>query len=102
MPLSRESLRDQVRLSSNPARLRKPAFLVIDRAQDLQARGDANGGEVLVATAVALIAMCESANMPLQDVMTKATNIMAAVDGPFTSHLQAIRAYASTELLGKD
>lgn len=92
--LSRQGLNDQVRLASSPARLRKPAFLVIDALQ----RGEVTGGEQLLATAVALRAMCESANVSLDEVLTRAGLFMRDVDGPFTSHLQAVRDYAAKEL----
>jgi hypothetical protein len=92
--LSRYALTDQVRLAASPARLRRPAFLVIDALQ----RSEVTGGEQILGTAVALLAMCESANVPLQDVLTRAANITADVEGPFTSHLQAVRDFAAKEL----
>lgn len=100
--LSPQTIRDQLRLAGNPARLRIPTFAVIDRAQALQGNGMCTGGELILSTALALIAMCETVNLPIQDVMTKATNMLADVDGPFTSHIQAVRDYAGRELLGKE
>lgn len=98
LSLSMESLADQVRLASNPAALRRPAFRIIDALQNQQ--GIANGEKVL-ATAVALVAMCESAGLSFDDVLTKARNIMADVEGPFTAHLQAVRDYARDQLRGR-
>lgn len=95
--LSLNGLSDQVRLCSNAARLRKPAFLVIDALQnDLKS----TGGEKIVAAAVALIAMCQSTNVNFNDVVAKALNIMGDVEGPFTAHLQAVRDYARHNLRG--
>lgn len=98
--LSAQTIRDQIRLANNPARLRVPAFALIDRAQNLQQH--VTGGELVLSTAIALVAMCQTANIPLQDVMTKATNMLADTEGPFTTHLQAVRDYAANELLGKE
>lgn len=92
--LSRHGLTDQVRLASSPARLRRPAFAVIDAIQ----RTQVTGGEQVLGVALALKAMCESANVPLDEVLTKVTNLMADAEGPFTSHVAAIRDFASQEL----
>jgi hypothetical protein len=94
LTLSRHGLTDQVRLASSPARLRRPAFAVIDGLQ----RSQVTGGEMLLGTAVALVAMCESANVPLAEVLAKATRICGEVEGPFTSHLQSVRDFATNEL----
>ena len=89
-----EHIADQVALFNNPARLRVPAFSVIDALQ----RASRRPGEQILATAVALIAMCESANLNFNDVVAKAIRVMADVEGPFTGQLQAVRAYAANEL----
>lgn len=94
LTLSRHGLSDQVRLASSPARLRRPAFAVIDGLQ----QSEVTGGEQLLGAAVALVAMCESANVPLTEVLAKATRIMGDVEGPFTAHLQSVRDYAAHEL----
>jgi hypothetical protein len=94
LTLSREGLADQVRLASSPARLRRPAFMVIDALQ----RSEVTGGEQLLSLAVTLRAMCESANVPLGEVLSRAASITADVEGPFTAHLQAVRDFASKEL----
>ena len=86
------TVRDQLRFLANPARLRVPAFRVIERVQDH------TPGEQVLATAVALIAMCQSANISLHDVLTTAGNVLADVEGPFTTHLQAVRDYAAGEI----
>lgn len=94
--LSRNGLADQIRLANNPARLRVPAFQIINALQQVRA----TGGEQVVGTAVALIAMCESAGVPLTEVITRAARIMGDVEGPFTAHLQSVRDYARNELRG--
>lgn len=89
------TIRDQVAFFNNPARLRKPAFMVINRVQDFVP------GEQILGTAVALIAMCETLNLPLQDVLTKAVRVLSDVDGPYTEQIKAIRDYARNELTGE-
>ena len=98
MRFSRESLSDQIALHSTPSRLRKPAFAVINGLQGV----DAKPGEQVLGTAVALMAMCQSANINLDGLMTKARSIMGDVEGPFTAHLQSVRDYAANELLKGD
>ena len=94
MALSLNGLSDQVRLANNPRQIARSAFLVIDR---LQGSG-ANGGEQIVATAVALIAMCQSANVPLGDVMAQASRLVGPAEGPFSPYLRSLRDYATNEL----
>jgi hypothetical protein len=62
---------------------------------------NAKPGEQVLGTAVALMAMCQSAGVSVDDVMRKAMRMMGDVEAPFTAHLQAVRDYASNELLGK-
>jgi hypothetical protein len=50
--------------------------------------------------ALALVAICESANVSLSDVIAKAVRMTAPTDGPFVPHIQAIRDYAARELAG--
>jgi hypothetical protein len=87
-------IRDQIAMFSDASRLRRPAFAVIDGLQ----QSDAIPGDQILGAAVALLAMCESANVPFHDVVTKAANAMSVVEGPFTSHLQSVRDYARREL----
>lgn len=86
------TVRDQLRFLSNPARLRGPAFNVIARVQDH------TPGEQILGTAVALIAMCESANISLQDVIEHARNAMSHAEGPYSAHVQAVRDYSASEI----
>jgi hypothetical protein len=85
-------IRDQIAFLCNAARLRVPAFSVLTRIQDF------TPGEQVLGTAVALVAMCESANLSLNDVITTARTVMADADGPFTSHIRAVRDYAANEI----
>lgn len=95
MPISKGSLHDQIRLHSSPARLRVPAFQIINALQ----KTNRPGGEQMLAAAVALVAMCEATNFPLYDLIKKAVSISGDVEAPFTSHLQSVRDYANGELL---
>lgn len=90
--ISAPAIRDQIAFFSSPARLRVPAFRVIDRMQDR------TPGEQLLGTAVALVAMSEAIGLPLNDLLTVAHNVMRDVEGPFTYHVQAIRDYAKNEI----
>ena len=94
MALSLNGLSDQVRLASNPQKLARSAYLVIDRLQ----QSEASGGEQVVATAIALIAMCQSSGVPLGDVLAKASNLVGPADGPFSPYMRALRDYATNEL----
>lgn len=84
---------DQLSFLCNPARLRQPAFSVISRVQNF------TPGEQLLGAAVALVAMCESANINLGDVIARARNVMADTEAAHTSHVQAIRDYAANEIM---
>lgn len=90
--ISPDSVRDQVVFAASPARLRVPAFTVIDRIQNY------TPGEQLLGTAIAVVAMAEATGMSLHDLLTIARNCMAHVEGPFSHHVQAIRDYAKHEL----
>lgn len=72
--------------------LRAAVFSVLNRMQD------AKPSIQLLATAVALRAMAESLNLDLSDLMQQASNVLRAADGPFGTHIQAIRDYAAGEL----
>ena len=88
------TVRDQIRFLTNAARLRPAAFAVIDKVQGL------TPGEQILGAAVALIAMTQSAGINLNDVMSTAGRVMADVDGPFNTHLKAIRDFAHHEIAG--
>jgi hypothetical protein len=85
-------IRDQLSFLCNPARIRKPAFAVISRLQNF------TPGEQVLGTAVGLIAICESANISLDDVITRARNIIRDAEASHTSHIQAIRDFAANEI----
>lgn len=89
-------IRDQLRFLCNAARLRLPAFMVIQRIDMC------TPGEQILGTAVALVAMCEGASININDVMANAQNVIGDAAGPFTSHVQAVRAYAQGELARGD
>lgn len=73
-------------------RLQRSRNRVIERVQD------STPGEQILGTAVALMAMCESANVHLGDVLTFAGRVMHDAEGPFTSHVQAVRDFAAGEI----
>jgi len=85
-------VRDQIRFLLNPARVRRPAVAALSRVQDF------TPGEQIVGLAVALRAVCESANISLEDVMAVSANIMRDAEGAHTHHIQAIRDFAANEI----
>lgn len=91
---STDGIRDQIALFNAPARLRVPAFRIIDVLQ----KSNRRPGEQMLAAAVTLVAMCEAINYPLSDLIAKAVRVTSDVEGPFTAHLQAVRDYAANEL----
>lgn len=90
--ISAASVSDQVRLASNPARLRAPAFRVIDRLQGYRP------GEQLLGAGVALVAMADAIELDLHSLIATARNVMAHADGPYSEQIAAIRDYAKNEL----
>jgi hypothetical protein len=42
--------------------------------------------------------MCESAGISMQDVLQIAGRVMRDAEGPFTSHVQAVRDFARNEI----
>lgn len=90
------TVRDQISFLSNPDRLRKPAFAVIDRLDGYLP------GEQMLGAAVALVAMCEAVNVSPHELITRAINCMSHADGPFTYHVKAIRDYAANEILRRE
>jgi len=84
--------RDGISLLSNPARLRGPAFQIINRMQHIRPEHQVLG------TAVALVAITETLNIDLSVLIGQAKRVLADVDGPYTEHIQAIRDFAANEM----
>jgi hypothetical protein len=94
--LKRHTVRDQLSFLSDPGRIRKPAFVVVDRIDGY------SPGEQLLGTAVALVAMSQAINVPLAELIQRAMNVMGHADAAFTYHVKAIRDYATNEILRRD
>lgn len=77
----------------SPAQVQPAAFRIIDRLQRL------DPAVQITATAVALCAMAETLGLRMRDVIVVAENTLRDSEGPFTTHIQAIREYAKGELL---
>lgn len=92
--LSASGVRDRIGMVS-PAQVMVPAFQILDRMQRL------DPAVQLTATAVALCAMAESIGYDMAEIITVAENTLRDCEGPFTTHIQAIREYAKGELLGE-
>lgn len=97
MSKSMRDLRSQVSECNSPARLRYPAFCIVNALQDTAQNGY-NGAEQVLGTAVALMALCESSGLRLQDVLTRAGRMMNNAEAPFTAEVRSIRDYAKNEM----
>lgn len=96
MTHSSHTIRDQISFLCSPAKVRVPAFQVINRL-DGQAPG-----EQLMGAAVAIVAMAEAVGLNPQELITRAKRCMSEVDGPYTTHIRAIRDYAANEILRRN
>ena len=92
--LEPHNVADRIGYVSPPA-IQPAAFRVIDRLQRMDPTVQ------IVATAVALVAMSEAIGLNLRDVINTAENVLRDSEGPFTTHIQAIREYAKHEILRK-
>jgi len=79
----------------SPVAIQPAAFRVLDRLQRL------DPAVQITATAVALCAMSEALGLRMRDVINVAENTLRDSEGPYTTHIQAIREYAKGELLRK-
>jgi hypothetical protein len=79
----------------HPAAIRGPAFRVLDRLQYL------DPAVQVTATAVALCAMAQALGLDMRRVIEIAENTLRDSEGPYTTHIQAIRDYARGELLNR-
>jgi hypothetical protein len=77
----------------SPVAIQPAAFRVLDRLQRM------DPAVQIMATAVALCAMSESLGLRMRDVINVAENVLRDSEGPYTTHIQAIRDYAKYELL---
>jgi hypothetical protein len=87
---------DRVRLDPTVAQLRRPAFKLVDRMQDL------HPADQLRATFIAAVALSEACGLDPYEEVQRAKRMMDHAEGPFTYHVQAIRDYAAGELLRKE
>lgn len=85
------TVQDQVRFLCDPARVRQPAFAVIDRLQGF------TPGEQMIGMGLALLACTQAAGINLHDVLTVAQNILGDADY-MSPHMRAVRDYASNEI----
>lgn len=83
---------DRVRTASTVGALREPAFRIINRMQDV------NPSDQYRALALAFLACTEALRLDPHMEVLRAARLMADAEGPFTSHVQAIRDYAAGEL----
>ena len=88
-------LRDQIRLAHRAALIRRPAFATINTIQSLA--HSSRAGDAVLGVAAALIAICETNDIPVADVLRKAEAMVndASRHSPL---IDALRDYARNEL----
>lgn len=82
---------DKINTGGNPERLRQAAYKVISAGQDDPALQ-------LLGTTVALLAMCDALRVDVRRLLESGDRLRHDLDGPFTSTMRAIEAYAQGEL----
>lgn len=86
------SIRDRISWSAgDPEELRRLTFGVINRGQHDPARQ-------IRATALALVAMCEGADVDVRDLLVSSERMLNDIDSPFASQIRAIKEYARNEI----
>jgi hypothetical protein len=90
---SLNSISERARHSSSVAALREPAFRVINRMEDLAPDVQVN------ALFLAAVVVAEALGLDIHEEVARAGRKVAAAEGPFTAHVQALRDYAKGELL---
>jgi hypothetical protein len=85
------TVRDRLGFFNNAAQLRKPAFQIISKIQDN------DPADQILATATALVAMCEAIQADPHDVVMKINRAKRHIDGPFSTQYRAIVEYAKGE-----
>ena len=83
---------ERARWSSDVSALREPAFAVIHRMEGVHPHLQFN------ALMLAARAAAEALGLDPHEEIEKAGRMMAAAEGPYTTHVQAIRDYVRGEL----
>jgi len=86
------ALADRIAMQ-NAASIMRPAFTVIERVQGMDPAAQVTG------SAVAVCAMAQELGLDMRELIRVAERVLADSEGPFTEHIQAIRAYTRGELL---
>lgn len=86
------TIRDHIAWAVDAARLRRPAYHILDA---LQRHPPATQMDALFVLAVA---MAEALGLDSHAMVSRAKRILPDAEGPFTEHLQAARDYAKGEL----
>lgn len=87
------TIQDRVRHASTVAELREPAFRLADRMQDLEPAVQYR------ALILAALVATQALGLDPHEEIERARRMVAAAEGPFTSHVQALRDYVRGELL---
>jgi hypothetical protein len=90
--MSLPGIADRVRTASSVSDLRQPAFLLMDRLQDV------NPSDQVRALALAFVTVSQALRLDPHEEVLRAVRMMRQAEGPFTSLVQAIRDYAVAEL----
>lgn len=87
------TIQDRVRHASTVAELREPAFRIADRMQDLEPAVQYR------ALILAALVATQALGLDPHEEIERARRMVTAAEGPFTSHVQALRDYVRGELL---
>lgn len=91
--LSLPGIQDRVRTASTVAALREPTFQLCDRMQDIDPANQVRA--LFLAAAVTAMVL----RLDPHEELLRAHRLMRQAEGPFTSHVQALRDYVEGELL---
>lgn len=89
-----QTINDRISWFTDLPSLRRGAFRTLDALQ-----GEASKPVQYLGPAVAFVAMAEALGRSPHDDIVRIRRMMDQLEGPFTSHVQAIRDYAKGELL---
>lgn len=86
------TIRDRLRFAASAAKLRSPAYTILDTLQRFHPAVQMDALFVLA------VAMAETLGLDSHEMVTRAKRILPEAEGPFSEQLQAARDYAKGEL----
>ena len=93
MRFPKQTVKDRIGFFHDATGLRTPAFKVINLVQD------EDPANQILATATALVALCEAIGADPHDLISKINRAKHHIDGPFSTQYRAIVEYARGEFV---